>query len=417
MILIGAMCFTCLNAPVLLAQDVFDYNDYDYDGHQDGAEYGEVLYNGWPVGWWWTGPNGELYSDDHQPVPWPPEFPDIDGDHDEDGDHDGGHHDGDGYYEDNDDFWDEYWQDPWEGWEWYDDDTQAGGGPNIKPCPRLESRTFKLPNRRRTTVGIGEQLEIRIRNLCDATTTWTIKGPGKIETIISNKECRIRALWEEGNITIKATLSNMNGDCAACANVLELKIKVIKPTGIFFDNNNIANQDSFPSTIRHRQYRPSGGYFSTNYLMPDSVNFYSLKIKEGYAESDAVGAYFDGIPGPGPHISNDFVGATDYVIKKKGTRIIKPDMIRVSLLCRNERDPVLYGNVVWPIKTYYASKETNQIIDSIIVYQRATNSGGRANAEFLVGKANSGNKTLLEDPDAFWWPSVEAVLAQEPECD
>jgi len=42
---------------------------------------------------------------------------------------------------------------------------------------------------------------------------------------------------------------------------------------------------------------------------------------------------------------------------------------------------------------------------------------GAANSKFTVGKADSDQKTRLNDPDAYWWPSVEAELPPVPSCD
>jgi len=43
--------------------------------------------------------------------------------------------------------------------------------------------------------------------------------------------------------------------------------------------------------------------------------------------------------------------------------------------------------------------------------------GGEVNSKFTAGKADSAIKTRLNDPDVYWWPSVEAELPPVPSCD
>ena len=325
---------------------------------------------------------------------------DINGDHDEYGDADPDHdgdYDEDGDIDVFDDFWDDYWHDPWEDWEWYDDDSWAGTGtdPQEKKCPELSSRTHKVPKRERRIIGIGEEVDIRIKNRCGEV-RWEIEGPGEI-TGGSNSECSIMAHWTAGKIKVKAIIYDVNQNCSTCPKSLVIEFDVITPTGIYFDN--FAQEPHCPD-IYHYKYRPSCGYSADSYFMPDNVNFYNNQIKEDFVEGEADGDYFSGtsiiIP---PHMANAYVECTERVVPGKGTKISIADDLYSEFVCRTIINPNLYGRIDWDIPNRYYNRCDFTDVYFTNTLQSATNIGGIDNPEFTLQKENSSNSTHLLDPD------------------
>lgn len=305
---------------------------------------------------------------------------DHDGDYDEDGDIDG-----------DDGFWDEYWQDPWDGWDWYDDDTQAGGGtgPTTKPCPELSSRTFQAPNRERLTIGIGEEVEVRIKNRCGATVRWEIEGQGK-KRGENNRTFTFQAGWTPGKIKVKATLYNLDGDCSSCNRNLVLEFEVVAPNGIYIERipTPITGEEGI-----HEQYRVSCGYLANIYILPDNVNFYNVTFQEGTCMPSRVdGPYHAGRP-LALHVPADPTEATKFVSPGKGTQLKNPDEIYFGFDCRARTNPSLEGVYNYEIDQFYLNKDITAFDDwkrFEILYQFSSNLGGE-NSIFGVSKKSATN--------------------------
>lgn len=339
----------------------------------------------------WMDPDGTWNDQNDPPVPWPP------GDWPDQGDGNSGndwHDEGDDWAND-DDWWDQWWEDPWEDWSYEDDLIAIGGGVNIVACPRLESRTDKAPNRTRLILGIGEEVEVRIKNKCGATVFWEINGVGVL-TSDPNDQSKVtfQAHWTPGELRITANLTGLCPDCGGPNSSVELVFQVIKPTGVFIEkiNTPITNEIGM-----HEQYRVSAGFFANTYILPDNVNFYNVTFQEdNCAPSLVEGEYFLSppvIPSIN-HIPALEVKASDMVHPNKGTLLPFPDKIEFKWKCRSDKDPALQGTYNYDIIQYFKDETANpnvwQPID--ILYQYSTNLGG-ANSIYSVSKKSASNNS------------------------
>ena len=344
----------------------------------------------------WMDPDGTWNDQNDPPVPWPP------GDWPDQGDGNSGndwHDEGDDWAND-DDWWDQLWEDPWEDWSYEDDLIAIGGGVNIVACPRLESRTDKAPNRTRLILGIGEEVEVRIKNKCGATVFWEINGVGVL-TSDPNDQSKVtfQAHWTPGELRITANLTGLCPDCGGPNSSVELVFQVIAPNGMFFDNNT-ANT-TYPMNIYHLNNRVSAGYHSDSYLLPANVNFYNIRIREGHANGVINGPYFTGVPAP--HLDNAYIGMTDVVHPTKGTYVGFADRIRLIHSCRDNINPELPGTISYDIPNYYENP-IGPLPDVwfINTLQRGNNVGGEANSTYIISKANSLNSTRVQNPTSIW---------------
>jgi len=281
-------------------------------------------------------------------------------------------------------------------------------------CPRLESRTEKKPNRTRHTLGIGEEVKIIIKNLCGATVMWEITGNGVLIPSPNNQNTvSFQALWTPGEIRIIAHLTGLCQDCGGPNLNLEKVFDVIAPNDVYFDNNTY--DVNFPQNIFHLKNRVSVGYFCDSYLMPPTVNFYNVRIKEGEAEGKYIGEYFN-MP-PVKHLANEYVKFTDIVFPGKGTLITIPDRVRLIHNCRNSISPVLYGKLTYVIPNYYENPKggpSDKDKDVFLCYieQSGENAGGTENSRYTLRKRNSENSKKVEDRTSLW-PGVPSIYDSE----
>lgn len=330
--------------------------------------------------------------------------PGGDGRDDDDDDHNPGGNNGSGNTNDDDDddddwddydWWSQWWEDPWDNWVWISN-SNPNNNNNPVICPQIESRTFYPPNKTRTTLGIGEEVEIRIKDKCGATVLWEVRGEGKVIGNIHDQEkFFFQATWRPGRVSVYAKLTNLCSECPD--DVLRIDFEVIAPSGIYFDDS---AQHPYCPGIHHYQFRPSGGYFADSYLLPDIVNFYNVAIKEGQVAGVATGSYFQNFSISIPdHEANTYVPSLETVFRGKGTKIGLPDNIYVEFVCRSIRDPNLQGTIGWDIENFYWN-ETDQVdVPFTHTLQQGENIGGSSDPKFIISKVNSSNFTHLLDPD------------------
>lgn len=345
--------------------------------------------------WSWLDSDGNYHDVTIEPVPWPPYDDNYD-------DHDG---DQGGDYGDEDDWWDQWWNqwldDPWEFWVWNDDNLTNGGSTSgnipVKACPKLESRTAKAPNQKRLIIGIGEEVEVRIKNKCGATVKWKITGVGTLTSDPNDQnQVSFQAHWNPGEIHITAYLTGLCSDCGGPISSIELVFQVIQPTGIFFDNS--ATEPHCPG-IYHYKFQPSAGYSADSYLQPATVNFYKVRIREEEAIGLPSGEYFS-IPQNIPlHEANILTPCKDLVFPGKGTKVMIADNIYTNFRCRSDRDPNLQGKIEWNIPNLY--RDEIGLVDIFFGYtlESGENLGGSSNPVFITSKVNSSNSTNLLDND------------------
>jgi len=279
------------------------------------------------------------------------------------------------------DYWDQWWEDPWVGWE--DDDNLTASIEPLEPvsCPEIKSATFKAPNHTRTTIGIGEEVEVKVRNLCGSTVNWSLTGGG---TIMAQgpKKLEFQAGYVASTITLTATLTNINSSCSSCQTSFTIVYDVILPNKIVYErvNTPITNEVGM-----HVQNYVSGGYFAANYILPDNVNFYKCKIFETDCfpyQND--GDYHD-LPPATPDMYHNAAEVpapmTDQVYPGKGTLCEVNDVIWFQFWCRGQKNPKYSGEYNYQIEQFVQdmSININQSLSSKFdeALQKSKNIGGQ----------------------------------------
>jgi hypothetical protein len=339
-----------------------------------------------------------------------------DGD-DDGGDNGGGWGDDDGGFAGNgDDFFDDFWDDP-----------IHGGGPhpgNGNPPTKCHYFTYLTTEfawaltatgvieqtLERTTIGIGEEFTVYIKNLCAGDVKWEIINsssengststePAEGEIVKqSTYNIKVKAGFKLGTITIKANFLDLRGECEKCPAELEIKFIVIEPSGVFYEYN-------FSECTKpvHLYKKPSMLYMVDYYLQPDNVNFYNVKIKEDDLPANCTGAYFSNFPTEAPcpishGPASSYKPLTTMVIQNKGTKNIERDMIGQNFVCDNKVSASNSGIVTFEIGWYYlrTTPSGGLPVKFTTLNQKAENVGG-VNSKFILSKGNISKENYLDD--------------------
>ncbi len=389
-----------------------------YELDVERGEYWRHVINQYGQHWYgWQDEDGNWHWQDDPGTPWPPDI-----DYGDEGSYDDW---GDNWWEndedwwddwwddrDDEDWWDHWWDDPWDFWDW--DTNETSGGNNIVNCPSIHTRTDKAPNRTRFLLGIGEELEVRIQNRCGANVQWSVTGSGGAALQITNSTndfCTLQAKWKPGIVAVHATLSGLNPECASCNTQLQVWYNIIAPNDIYFDNTSTnpsctASQAAHAMYVIHHYGYPSGGLNSDNYLLPETVNFYNVRVKEGTAPGVLNGLYWLPTDNPTAHPANNYISCSSMVYPGKGTKVSADDDIFYEFKCKNVRTPIDPGSASHTIPMYYRDEVTGGDIFMFNVIQSGENHGGPGNPNFTVSKKNASRSVKLLDPD--FCPTIPA---------
>lgn len=276
-------------------------------------------------------------------------------------------------------------------------------------CPKLVSETFKMPDRKRTTIGIREEVTIRLErnrnNKCGIPTWKIISGGGKFligqnpateqTEHIGGEEIVFQAGYNQETVTIEVKLNNPSDDCnSSCESTLRITFNVIEPNGVYFDEIQQLNIDIESGIacigINHILNRPSAGFQAKYYILPDNVNFYNIEFQEGRAAGEFDGTYWEGYNTNSypEHKEWPFRSKTksDQVFPGKGT-FGGVDNIYLEFLCARDRDPTRPGSVTYKIPWRYALADGSKKTFATAV-QRGENLGGN-NSIFVTSKTGA----------------------------
>ena len=253
----------------------------------------------------------------------------------------------------------------------------------IATCPMLESKTKYNPEpRSRTTVGIGEEVTIELknnrRNKCGKP-VWNVTG-NAILISSTDEQAKIKMKYMAGQAVVKVSLSGGLKCHYDCDN-LELSIEyvVIVPANVYMEKTTtpITSESGM-----HEQYRVSCGFYSKVFIGPDNVNFYNVSFQEDNALSDNTGSYHQVIPTPViNHIPTLPVSGTTTVVSGKGTLLQNEDIVEAKLYCRSIVDPTLQGTMTFDIIQYYFEPGTTTLFPFDLTAQKHINYGG-TNSKF-----------------------------------
>lgn len=160
----------------------------------------------------------------------------------------------------------------------------AGAGTPVRqtvlPCQRctIQSQTVAtLPaNRRRTTIGVGEEVEL---TFSQGSARWRTTG-GRLS---ARRGASVR--FTAPDRAASATVTAVGANCTAT-----ITFTIVEPSGVRMLRS--------PGTgVRHRQNRPDSGMRTDIYLLPDTVCFYNIEYSEVDCPAVCTGVYtpFNGV--------------------------------------------------------------------------------------------------------------------------
>jgi hypothetical protein len=180
---------------------------------------------------------------------------------------------------------------------------------------RLATQTVATSpaGRSRKTIGVGEEVELRVLPEGLAVSQWTItQGDGDL-SYYSGPTTTYTAPGNGGDVTVAAVIEGV--DCPAVFHVIE-------PTGILMENKELG-----PGRSQATATWMNIAYYANIYLQPDSVSFYRLQIHEGASDVTATGYFtqYDHRMQPHPANGPHFMEPT--VVSGKGTLCAEPDNV------------------------------------------------------------------------------------------
>ncbi len=256
--------------------------------------------------------------------------------------------------------------------------------------PKIVTETVaeQPTNRARKTVGVGEEIILKVLPDSLENVTWTkTNGDGDLEF---GESVVFTAPDHEGLTTLAVNCQGMS---------MPVTFSVIEPDNVVFENNTIVIGFAPPSQDFY-----SIKYFANVYFLPDKVNFGKIKVCEGYAQTQTDPGYFRDYP-PGPHPSwenmpRDVGGAV--VVGGKGTKAnwtngdeITGGSEYVSTI------PVRNGYAWWEISwKFKVGDGTYKQICPVRQDYRLT--GNSTNATFRITKGASGAEISTGDAEAHF---------------
>jgi hypothetical protein len=183
-------------------------------------------------------------------------------------------------------------------------------------------------NRARTDIGVGERVNVTF-SLGEA--TWSLAGDGFLSST-TGATIVYRAPSRAQSVTLTAT----GGGCTAT-----ITFNIIAPTGVRMERIDTL----------HQQNKPNIGMHTRIFILPDTVNFHNIQVKELEVNGHASGIY--SCKEGAPHgASPDPADATTTVRAGFGTRIDGDDTIFSGFCAASPNAGV--GNSSWAIPWQYA---------------------------------------------------------------
>jgi hypothetical protein len=141
---------------------------------------------------------------------------------------------------------------------------------NCTQCTITSQTTASVPpDRTRTMVGVGEEVTLTVD---PAPATWSVSGAGTVSPS-SGASVTFRAGERAGSATVTA-----EGAGCCCS----ITFTVVEPSGIMMSRT---------SLVRHRKGKPDCGFLARPYVLPNSVSFQNIEVREKNSKATATG-YF-----------------------------------------------------------------------------------------------------------------------------
>ncbi len=198
-------------------------------------------------------------------------------------------------------------------------------------------------NRERATIGVAEDVDISVLPSSLGSYTWQITSGG---TLSENSGATTQLT--AGNIAATATVTLKLGS----RTLTNISYNIITPTGVYFEKSNLYEGDWVG-------LYPVVKLFTRIYLLPETVNFSNVRIKEGFDEADREG-FFDNIiyDSGSDHQAWSYTAPVSNPTAGKGSILLNPN--DTSLAFNDEASNLLlysnYGNggtFLWQIPYHY----------------------------------------------------------------
>ena len=198
--------------------------------------------------------------------------------------------------------------------------------------PKIVTETVATspPDRARKTIGVGEEVTLRVLPEGVDVFLWDRTQGGGDLSYYSGSTTTYTAPGAEDDVTITATVEG--ADCS-------VNFSVIEPTGLLLENKELGPGPS--------QVTPTWmniAYLANIYLQPANVSFYRLCICEGASDVTATGYFTLYNHGMIAHQLNGPHYMDGMVVPEKGTHCILPDNIGGWVKRINSTIP---GDVYW----------------------------------------------------------------------
>src|SRR5579862_4029169 len=128
------------------------------------------------------------------------------------------------------------------------------------------------PNRARTTIGIGEDVDLTVS---PGPGTWSILSGGGSLASTSGTTVTYTAPDRAATVVVQAT-----GSGCTCT----ITLKVIEPTSLLFQKD---------SNFKHTNGRPDCGYLAKVFVQPDTVSFHNIEIRELNSAATTLSGFYD----------------------------------------------------------------------------------------------------------------------------
>jgi hypothetical protein len=228
-------------------------------------------------------------------------------------------------------------------------------------------------DRARTTIGVGEVVNLSIIPAPPGALTWTLSGSGSLSG--STYTASDRA----GSATITA-------QCAGCNCGKWVKtFTVIEPSGVMIEQE--------PGTgVWHVQGTPSVGFKGRAYIQPDTVSFMNITVKEGEVAAACTG-YF--LPQNGQlHGEGSWIAFSSTVVAGKGTKDSAVDTIQGG--DGGIGAPYSAGTFTWAIPWYFKVGAGAQKQFSTMNHVKTIDASGG----LTISKGGTSKTKALNDPSS-----------------
>jgi hypothetical protein len=180
-------------------------------------------------------------------------------------------------------------------------------------------------DRSRTTIGVGEEVTLTVS---PGPATWAVSGGGTVSPS-SGTSLTFRAGDRAGCATVTAT-----GGSGSCS----ISFTVVEPSGI---------KMSRTSLVRHKKGKPDCGFLARPYVLPDTVSFQNIEVREKNSKATATG-YFS----PFNNITHQPATQTEsdwYTVQECCTGLGSPADCHDQIYSGYTNKPVGVGLMTFPI--------------------------------------------------------------------